>query len=163
MRRTAQLAGTALAAVLMAGCAGGGGDKADDRTASATPSAAPRPSAATGKGGPLDGAYAARSADGPVGLSLYGDKAAVYSDNGKRACVGSFHRDAKPATLALRCADGNTDRAGGKVEPTGDKTLVVTWDSGTKDTFTRTADAAPLPDPTRLGGGLPAPTKLGDG
>ncbi|MCD9144966.1 hypothetical protein [Streptomyces albireticuli] len=167
MRRAAQFTGAALvAAVLMTGC-GSGGDKDGGKKEAGAPSAAPSPpagdGASGGKGGSaLDGVYAARSGDGPVGLSVYQGKAALYADSGKRACTGTVGVDKKPVTFTLTCADGNTDRASGKVDQADGKTLVVSWADGRKDTFSRTGDAAQLPDPAKLGGGgLPAPTKLG--
>ncbi|MFI9205226.1 hypothetical protein [Streptomyces sp. NPDC053048] len=168
MREAVQFTGLALvAAVLMTGCGGSGGSGSDkdERAASASgsPSAATsqRATGGTGGAGALDGTYAARSDDGPVGLSVHRGKAGLYSNQGKRACTGVVHEDRKPAAFELRCADGNTDRATGTISRPNNDTLVVSWGSGKKDTFTRKADAAPLPDPTRLGGGLPAPTKLG--
>ncbi|WP_159395183.1 hypothetical protein [Streptomyces albireticuli] len=168
MRRAAQFTGAALvAAVLMTGCGSGGGDKDGGKKEAGAPSAAPSSPARGGvpdsKGGSsLDGVYAARSADGPVGLSVHQGKAALYADSGKRACTGTVGVDRKPVTFALTCADGNTDRASGKVERADGKALVVSWANGGKDTFSRTGDASQLPDPAKLGGGgLPAPTKLG--
>ncbi|PNE34828.1 hypothetical protein AF335_08585 [Streptomyces eurocidicus] len=149
----------------MTGC-GSGGDKDGGKKEAGAPSASSstaRDSALDGKGGSsFDGVYAARSGDGPVGLSVYQGKAALYADGGKRACTGTVGVDKKPVAFTLTCADGNTDRASGKVERSDGRTLVVSWAGGRKDTFSRTGDAAQLPDPAKLGGGgLPAPTKLG--
>lgn len=157
MRRTAQFTGAALvAAVLMTGC-DSGGDQDGGKKEAGAPSASSSPArggAPDGKGGSaLDGVYAARSGDGPVGLSVYQGKAALYADNGKRACTGTVGVAKKPVAFTLTCADGNTDRASGKVEHSDGKTLVVSWAGGKKDTFSRTGDAARLPEPTKLGGG----------
>ncbi|MFI9271759.1 hypothetical protein ACIGXM_13720 [Kitasatospora sp. NPDC052896] len=172
MHRAAKFTGAALvSAVLISGCSGHGGSGdarpngqagTDGPTAtSSQPSPAGAPAAGAANGDSLDGVYTARTTDGPVGLFVHRGKAAVYSDNGKRACTGTISQDEAPATLALNCADGNTDRAAGKIAPPSGGSLVVSWDSGKQDTFTRTGDASALPDPAALGGGLPTPAHLG--
>ncbi|MGW1074421.1 hypothetical protein [Streptomyces sp. NPDC002537] len=155
MRRAAQCTGVALAAtVLMTGCGSGGGDKADKPSASASSPQAPGPGevpAANG-GGHLDGVYGARSDDGTIGLSIFQGKAVVYAKNGQRVCTGTVGERAKPVTLALKCADGDTERSAGTVEKSEGKTLVVSWGAGKTDTFARTGDPVPLPSPKKLGG-----------
>ncbi|RLU78188.1 hypothetical protein CTZ27_37810 [Streptomyces griseocarneus] len=149
-----QYTGAALiAAVLMTGC-GNGGDSKGDKEDAGKPSAAPSTATARpGSGrGHLDGVYGAHGDDGAIGLSVYQGKAFVYANNGRRVCTGTVAEDAKPMTLALTCADGNKERSAGTVEQAEGTTLVVSWGGGKKDTFTRTADAAPLPSPKKLGG-----------
>ncbi|MFF5126940.1 hypothetical protein ACFY41_08335 [Streptomyces syringium] len=152
MRTAAQCTGAAfIAAVLLTGCGGGGDGKADDKpSARASGSSTP---AGNGASGSLDGVYAAApSADGALGLSLTHGRAALYADGGKRVCTGTVGEGAGPVTLTLTCGDGNTDRTRGTVERPGGRTVVVSWESGKKDTFTRTGAAAELPAPTELGG-----------
>ncbi|MCC3768423.1 hypothetical protein [Streptomyces sp. UNOC14_S4] len=158
MRKAVQYTGAALiAAVLMTGCGSGGGgstsgksDKADaGKDTAGPPTATARPSSGRGR---LDGVYGAHGDDGAIGLSVYQGKAVVYANNGQRVCTGTVAEEAKPMTLALTCADGNKERSAGTVEQAEGTTLVVSWGGGRKDTFTRTADSAPLPAPKKLGG-----------
>ncbi|MET9643626.1 hypothetical protein ACFZB6_15050 [Streptomyces syringium] len=156
MRTAAQCTGAAfIAAVLLTGCGGGGDGKAGgEPSASASKGASGNSAPAKdGASGSLDGVYAAApSADGAVGLSLSHGRAALYADGGKRVCTGAVGEGAGPVTLTLTCGDGNTDRTRGTVERPGGRTVVVSWESGRKDTFTRTGAAAELPEPTDLGG-----------
>ncbi|MGX8909961.1 hypothetical protein ACR820_32845 [Streptomyces netropsis] len=157
MRTAAQCTGAAfIAAVLLTGCGGGDGDGKAGGEPSASASKGTSGNSAPAKDGAvgsLDGVYAAApSADGAVGLSLSRGRAALYADGGKRVCTGTFGEGAGPVTLTLTCGDKNTDRTRGTVERPGGKTVVVSWESGKKDTFTRTGPAAELPEPTDLGG-----------
>ncbi|MEV6669146.1 hypothetical protein [Streptomyces sp. NPDC051162] len=153
MRRAAQYTGVALvAAVLMTGCGSGGDKKSADEPSASTPSGTGGDSPATGAPGHYDGVYGARSDDGMVGMTITQGKAIVYANNGKRACTGTVDEKDRPAKLALKCADGDTERTAGTVDSSDGKTLVVSWAAGRKDTFTRSGDPVPLPSPKKLGG-----------
>ncbi len=153
MRRAAQYTGVALVAtVLISGCGSSGdGKKSDDKPSTSAAPVAPSDAPAA-KGGRLDGVYGARSADGVIGMSVSQGKAVVYANGGKRACTGTVDEKADPMKIALKCADGNTERTAGTVERADGKTLVVSWGAGKADTFTRTGDPAALPSPVKLGG-----------
>ncbi|WP_338932971.1 hypothetical protein WEB32_32525 [Streptomyces netropsis] len=159
MRKAAQFTGAAfIVAVLLTGCGGGGGggdaQTGDKPSASASAGTSGNGTPAKeGASGSIDGVYAAApSADGAVGLSISHGRAALYAGGGKRVCTGTVGEGTGPVTLTLTCGDGNTDRTRGKVERSSGKTVVVSWESGKKDTFTRTGAAAELPAPTKLGG-----------
>ncbi|MEV4440480.1 hypothetical protein AB0K09_15935 [Streptomyces sp. NPDC049577] len=163
MRNAVQITGAALlAAVLMTGCSSSSGDDKNvgqDTTAPAKQPTTPASSAPAVPAGSVDGAYAAQTGEGPVGLSLVGGKAAVASEGGKRLCNGTNHG----TSIDVKCPDGSTKRTKGTIEKAEGTTLVVAWEGGPKDTFTRKGDAPKLPDTAKLpdGAKLPDPSKLG--
>lgn len=149
MRKAVQITGAAcIAAVLMTGCSkssdNGGGKKADGdkATASAQPAApgsnAPAPDPGSDNktdAAALNGGWAdLKSPDGAVGLYISGTKAAVV--NGAHKCSGGINQ-AKPATLDLSCADGDSKRTHGTVEKVDGSSLTVAWASGAKETFAK--------------------------
>ncbi|MFJ6464520.1 hypothetical protein ACIQM0_26400 [Streptomyces sp. NPDC091387] len=83
----------------------------------------------------LEGAWAGLTDGKAVVLSVASGKAVVVADS--HVCSGSAKGTDK-VTLALTCADGDTGRTAGAVESNDGKTLVVSWDGGTKDTFAKT-------------------------
>lgn len=78
-------------------------------------------------------------------LSVASGKAVVVADS--HVCSGTAKDMGKPM-LALTCADGNTDRTMGAIESNDGRTVVVSWDGGTKDKLAKTdADSLEgLPD-----------------
>lgn len=92
-------------------------------------------SASTGGLKALEGAWAGLSDDKAVVLSVASGKAVVIADS--HVCSGSAKGTDK-VTLELKCTDGDTDRTAGAVESNDGKTLVVSWDGGTKDTLGKT-------------------------
>ncbi|MFE9860128.1 hypothetical protein [Streptomyces sp. NPDC005780] len=100
---------------------------------------------ATGGLKALEGAWAGQTDGKAVVLSVASGKAVVVADS--HVCSGTAKDMGKPM-LALTCADGNTDRTMGAIESNDGKTVVVSWDGGTKDTLAKTdADSLEgLPD-----------------
>ncbi|NED87158.1 hypothetical protein G3I76_44630 [Streptomyces sp. SID11233] len=88
----------------------------------------------------LEGAWAGQTEGKAVVLSVAHGKAVVVADS--HVCSGSAKGTDK-VTLALKCADGDTDRTAGTVESNDGKTVVVSWDGGTKDSLGKT-DAGSL-------------------
>ncbi|CAM5370506.1 MULTISPECIES: hypothetical protein [Streptomyces] len=126
---------------------GGHGSDAgdDDQGGTGGESAAP---------GSADGAWQATVDGRSYFLTITRDQAATI---GEATCAGTFQDQA----LALKCADGSTDRARGKAELGADgKTLTVSWEGAGEDTFAR-VDPGELPTdlpsslPTELPSGLP--------
>ncbi|TXS56223.1 hypothetical protein [Streptomyces sp. t39] len=146
--RTSAVTAGLVAVLALTGCAGGddGGDKGK---ASASPTAS-----GDGTGGetqkPLDveGTWAGLTDAKPVVLSVKDGKAALLADG--HACTGEVEDHGSPM-LALKCADGNTDRTMGAIESNDGTTLVISWDAGKKDTLKKN-DGASLPEglPTAL-------------
>ncbi|MFD5424504.1 hypothetical protein [Streptomyces sp. NPDC127084] len=162
------LAATGLAAALMlTGCGSG-----DDTTDKSDKDTSPAPSAATGGGSggtsggadltALQGTWSAMGSE-MVALSFQDDKVSLIA--GPRVCTGLAKAADKP-TLTLKCADGDTERTAGTVESHDARTVVVSWESGVKDSLTKT-DTSGLPSglPTTLPTGIPTsmPTDLPKG
>lgn len=109
----------------------------------------------SGGGGPTDGAAAlegawAGKADGKaLVLSVASGKAVLITEQG--ACTGEV-RDTGTVTLALKCADGSTERTDGTVESVNGRTLVVSWSGGAKETRDTLAKTAPGTLPSGLPG-----------
>ncbi|WP_338677489.1 hypothetical protein V1460_34350 [Streptomyces sp. SCSIO 30461] len=156
------IAATGLAAALMlTGC--GSGDAADKggKATSAAPSAAT--GGGSGESSPaadltgLQGTWSAMGSE-MVALSFQDDKVSLIA--GPRVCTGVAKSGAEKPTLTLKCGDGDTKRTTGTVESHDAGTVVVSWESGTKDSLTKT-DASGLPSglptsiPTDLPKGLP--------
>ncbi|MEV0783502.1 hypothetical protein AB0I52_11105 [Streptomyces sp. NPDC050423] len=144
VRTGAVVATGLLTALALTGC-GGDGDKGgtDKGSGSATPPAPVGSGSATGGGESastgglkaLEGAWAGLSDDKAVVLSVASGKAVVIADS--HVCSGSAKGSDK-VTLELKCTDGDTGRTAGAVESNDGKTLVVSWDGGTKDTLGKT-------------------------
>ncbi|MEU5420255.1 hypothetical protein ACFY1P_26945 [Streptomyces sp. NPDC001407] len=161
MRKAVQITGAAvIAAVLMTGCSSQSDDK--DKNISATPPAsapakpadpaAQDPAKGTGVTGPVDGTYAAKIDGTGWGLVVSSTMAALAGAG--HVCNGTVDHNAKPPTLTLKCADGDTLRTQGKIVSADGKALVVSWSSGKKDTFLKTEKGgapAGLPDLGKLG------------
>ncbi|WNI31017.1 hypothetical protein [Streptomyces sp. ITFR-6] len=147
VRTGAVVATGLLTALALTGC-GSDNDKPDADKGSGSASA-PAPdhsdgsSAGGGSGGgtsadglkALEGAWAGQTDGKAVVLSVAHGKAVVVADS--HVCSGSAKGTDK-VTLALKCADGDTDRSAGTVESNDGKTVVVSWDGGTKDSLGRT-------------------------
>lgn len=147
VRTGAVVATGLLAALALTGC-GSDNDKPDSDSAKGSGSAsAPAPdhsdgsSAGGGDGtsadGPtaLEGAWAGQTDGKAVVLSVAHGKAVVVADS--HVCSGSA-KGTDTVTLALTCADGDTDRTAGTVESNDGRTVVVSWDGGTKDSLGKT-------------------------
>ncbi|MFF3733223.1 hypothetical protein ACFYXM_23630 [Streptomyces sp. NPDC002476] len=93
----------------------------------------------TNGAGALEGAWAGKTDGKAVVLSVASGKAVLITEQG--ACTGEV-RDTGRVTLALKCADGSTDRTDGTVESVNGRTVVVSWSVGTKDTLAKTAPGA---------------------
>lgn len=79
-------------------------------------------------------------------LSVASGKAVIVAES--HVCSGTAKDMGNKPMLALTCADGDTDRTMGAIESNDGKTVVVSWDGGTKDTLAKTdADSLEgLPD-----------------
>jgi hypothetical protein len=145
VRTTAAAAGL-VAALALTGCGSG---ESDDAGKDAAPSASP-----TETGGDTGGGDGGRSRDvegtwadtsgsaGPVALSVQNGTATLVAEG--HTCHGEVRETGKQM-LALKCADGNTDRATGTVESNDGTTLVISWETGKKDTLKK-VDQGRLPD-----------------
>ncbi|MBO0917449.1 hypothetical protein [Streptomyces laculatispora] len=147
VRTGAVVATGLLTALALTGC-GSDSDKGDtDGSSGSTATPAPAGSdgsgsstggedgAATGGLKALEGAWAGQTDGKAVVLSVASGKAVVVADS--HVCSGSA-KGGDEVTLELKCADGDTDRTAGAVESNDGKTLVVSWDGGTKDTLGKT-------------------------
>lgn len=147
VRTGAVVATGLLTALALTGC-GSDSDKGDtDGSSGSTATPAPaggdgsgssaggEDGAATGGLKALEGAWAGQTDGKAVVLSVASGKAVVVADS--HVCSGSA-KGADQVTLELKCADGDTDRTAGAVESNDGKTLVVSWDGGTKDTLGKT-------------------------
>ncbi|MEV8396981.1 hypothetical protein [Streptomyces niveus] len=148
-------------ALTLGGC--GGGDSGDDSGKDKN-SEAPAPSASDDAGGDeatpdatttadsLEGSWAGMTEGKAVALSVKEGKAALIAD--EHICQGAVEDMGGEPMLSLKCADGNTDRTMGSIDSNDGKTLVLSWEGGTKDSLTKT-DPGKLPD--ELPTGIPAP------
>ncbi|MEU9202387.1 hypothetical protein [Streptomyces sp. NPDC048332] len=151
-----------LTALALTGCGSDGDKEGADRSSGSTATPAPAGSTggddsgsgaddATGGVKALEGAWAGQTDGKAVVLSVASGKAVVVADS--HVCSGTAKDTDKPV-LSLKCADGDTARTAGAVESNDGRTVVVTWDGGTKDTLAKTdADSLeglpdlPTPDP----------------
>ncbi|MEU1468685.1 hypothetical protein ABZ434_10740 [Streptomyces sp. NPDC005761] len=155
VRTGAVLAAGLLAALALTGCSSdsdkGGTDKSSGSATTPAPTGGGSSDSGSGAddttGGlkALEGAWAGQTDGKAVVLSVASGKAVVVADS--HVCSGTAKDMGKPM-LALTCADGNTDRTMGAIESNDGKTVVVSWDGGTKDTLAKTdADSLEgLPD-----------------
>ncbi|MFC5803036.1 hypothetical protein [Streptomyces formicae] len=112
------------------GVNGGGSDPGPGSgSASASASASGEPS-----GGGLEGTWAGLSDSKVIALSVKDGQATLVA--GQHVCNGTVERAG--ATLALKCADGDTERTSGTVGSNDGTTVVVSWSTGAKDTLTKT-------------------------
>ncbi|MFJ8854317.1 hypothetical protein [Streptomyces sp. NPDC102437] len=109
------------------------GRQADDNSGSGTDAAA------------LEGGWAGKTDGKAVVLSVASGKAVLVTE--QHACTGTVQGAGK-VTLTLKCVDGGDDRTSGSVDSDNGKTVVISWDSGVKDTLAKT-------DPGALPSGLP--------
>ncbi|MFI9586554.1 hypothetical protein ACIHCQ_33060 [Streptomyces sp. NPDC052236] len=136
-----------VAALALTGCGSDGDDSASDK-ASATPAGS---GAETGSAS-IEGAWSGKTSDGKsIDLAVTGTKVVLLADG--HACTGEVADHGK-LMLSLKCADGNTDRTMGTIESSTDKSLVISWDAGAKDTLSKSAAGALPPG---LPSGLPTP------
>ncbi|MER5358581.1 hypothetical protein [Streptomyces sp. NPDC002785] len=155
MRKAARAAVmTVIAGVLLSGCSGGDGERAEPKASAGT--AEQRPSASPSGGGIIEratGAWksigAAKSADGLQTLTVTaGGKVVAKGD--KLDCTGTLKPGEKSGedapTLTLSCEGGNDGGRGvGTVGMKGDDALVIDWAGpkggwgGPVDSFRRTA------------------------
>ncbi|MFI6288656.1 hypothetical protein ACIBCM_28585 [Streptomyces sp. NPDC051018] len=142
VRTSVAAAGIATAiALVLTGCGSdgdGGGDSSKEKspapgapTASATDPGTEEPA---GDGGDIAGAWSGMSGGKPVSLGITGKKAVLVAEG--HTCSGEVADHGKQM-LALTCVDGNKDRTMGTIESSDDKTLVISWDSGKKDTLSK--------------------------
>ncbi|GAB2956195.1 hypothetical protein GCM10023080_014190 [Streptomyces pseudoechinosporeus] len=137
------------AALVLTGCSGsddGGGDEAS----SPQPSAAASSADADGGSGDSSGGGAAE-ADGLEGswvttkdgklvaLMIDGAKAALFSTGGSM-CSGTAGETSGTQKIALKCSDGNEDRAAGVIDSVNSSTMKVTWEGFGEETYTRSED-----------------------
>ncbi|MFI5751348.1 hypothetical protein ACIBBE_36790 [Streptomyces sp. NPDC051644] len=87
----------------------------------------------------LEGGWAGKTDGKAVVLSVASGKAVLVTE--QRACTGTV-KDMGKVMLALKCADGDTGRTMGSIVSNDGKTVVVSWDSGTKDTLAKTRPGA---------------------
>ncbi|MFI6652821.1 hypothetical protein ACIBI8_35095 [Streptomyces sp. NPDC050529] len=152
--RTATVVATGLlAALALTGCSSDsdkdGADKAAGSSATPAPAGSDSGSGADGATGglkALEGAWAGQTDGKAVVLSVASGKAVIVAES--HVCSGTAKDMGNKPMLALTCADGDTDRTMGAIESNDGKTVVVSWDGGTKDTLAKTdADSLEgLPD-----------------
>ncbi|MDP5312911.1 hypothetical protein P8A21_17855 [Streptomyces poriferorum] len=155
VRTGAVVATGLLTALALTGCSSDSDKEGADKSSGSTATPAPAGSAGddatagtddtTGGLKALEGAWAGQTDGKAVVLSVASGKAVVVADS--HVCSGTAKDMGKPM-LALTCADGNTDRTMGAIESNDGKTVVVSWDGGTKDKLAKTdADSLEgLPD-----------------
>ncbi|WP_405686759.1 hypothetical protein [Streptomyces sp. NBC_00057] len=143
------IAGLVTAAALT-GCSSDGKKSDPDGSSDAAKSSqAPGDSGSSSDSGAdaaaLEGGWAGKTDGKAVVLSVASGKAVLVTE--QRACTGTV-KDMGKVMLALKCADGDTDRTIGSIVSNDGKTVVVSWDGGTKDTLAKT-------DPGAIPSGLP--------
>ncbi|WP_328495628.1 hypothetical protein OHS59_24970 [Streptomyces sp. NBC_00414] len=141
-RITAAAAGLAATLVLTTGCSGDGGD--GDKDSPSGTSTAPTASADTGGGSGdstaeadgLDGNWLTTKGGKAVALVITGKEAGLFSTSGS-ICSGTAGKTSGMRMIALKCTDGNKDRAEGMVDSVDSTTLKVTWEGFGSETYTR--------------------------
>ncbi|MGI5197149.1 hypothetical protein ACQEVY_26560 [Streptomyces sp. CA-288835] len=151
-RRQARIASVAAglaAALVLTGCSGSD-DRGGDEASSPQPSAAASSADADGGSGGGSGGGAA-GADGVEGswvaskegklvaLMVEGSKAALFSTGGS-VCSGTAGGASGEQKIALKCTDGNKDRAAGVIDSVNSSTMKVTWEGFGEETYTRSED-----------------------
>ena len=149
VRIAAAAAGLA-AALVLAGCGsddGAGDDGAGDDDSSPETSAEPTESTDTGGGSGgstaeaegLEGSWLTTKDGKAVALVITGRKAALFSTGGS-PCGGTAGETAGMQMIALKCTDGNKDRAEGMVDSVNSTTLKVTWKDFGEETYRKSED-----------------------
>ncbi|QIP85379.1 hypothetical protein GLX30_16535 [Streptomyces sp. Tu 2975] len=157
--RTSAVAAGLVAALALTGCGSGDSDSddagKDQATASPTDAGGDSGDSGEGRARDIEGTWTGLSDGKPVALSVQDSNAAIVADG--HACTGEV-QDTGKQILALKCADGNTDRTLGSIESNDGTTLVISWDAGKKDTLKK-SEAGALPDglPTGLPSDFPTP------
>ncbi|MFE4328114.1 hypothetical protein ACFRQM_01355 [Streptomyces sp. NPDC056831] len=142
------IAGLVTAAALT-GCSSDG-RKSDPDSSSDAAKSSRAPGDSGSDAAALEGGWAGKTDGKTVVLSVASGKAVLVTE--QRACTGTV-KDTGKVMLALKCADGDTDRTMGSIESNDGRTVVVSWEGGTKDTLAKTEPGAipsGMPD-------LPAP------
>ncbi|MER5849301.1 hypothetical protein ABT126_20150 [Streptomyces sp. NPDC002012] len=133
------IAGLVTAAALT-GCSSDGKKSDPDAGSDAAKSSrAPGESDSDSGTAALEGGWAGKTDGKAVVLSVASGKAVLVTE--QRACTGTV-KDMGKVMLALKCADGDTGRTMGSIESNDGKTVVVSWDGGTKDTLAKTEPGA---------------------
>ncbi|MFD4940999.1 hypothetical protein ACFWNT_00295 [Streptomyces sp. NPDC058409] len=133
------IAGLVTAAALT-GCSSDGRKSDPDGGSGAAKSGqAPGDSDSGADAAALEGGWAGKTDGKAVVLSVASGKAVLVTE--QRACTGTV-KDMGKVMLALKCADGDTDRTMGSIVSNDGKTVVVSWDGGTKDTLAKTEPGA---------------------
>ncbi|MFF9569445.1 hypothetical protein [Streptomyces sp. NPDC014685] len=152
VRAGAVLATGILATVALTGCSSDSGKSDPGKDSAAgqeTPGQGSGDSgddgASAGDASTLEGGWVGKTDGKSIVLSVSSGKAALVTE--ERACTGTV-QDTDKVVIALKCVSGGTDRSSGSVESNDGKTVVISWDSGVKDTLTKT-------DPGALPSGLP--------
>ncbi|MFD5650248.1 hypothetical protein [Streptomyces sp. NPDC127039] len=118
----------------------GGGDKtsaAPGASASTDPGGDAGGSPSAGAAGELEGSWLATTDGQAVALMVTGDKAALFATGGT-VCSGTAKETSGTRTIRLKCADGSTDRATGKVGAVDATSLTVAWEGELgEETYTR--------------------------
>ncbi|WP_151477720.1 hypothetical protein [Streptomyces albicerus] len=151
-RIAAAAAGLAAALVLTTGCSSDDGGGGDDSPSATGP--APTESADTGGGsgdsggstaeaGALEGSWLATKGGKAVALVITGEQAGLFSTGGS-VCSGTAKEASGMQMIALKCSDGNKDRAEGMVDSVDSKTMKVTWEGFGEETYTK-AEGGKLP------------------
>ncbi|MDQ0985238.1 hypothetical protein [Streptomyces sp. V2I9] len=139
------------ASFALTACGGGGDGGGDGAKGSGTDaSASPTPGSDSGDsagGGAadaaaLEGTWVGLTEGKNVTVSIASGKVALVAD--QSVCQGDVKDMGGKPMLALTCTDGGTDRAMGAIESVDAEKLVVSWDSGAKDSLTK-AEAGKLP------------------
>ncbi|MBW1602568.1 hypothetical protein JJV70_10710 [Streptomyces sp. JJ66] len=153
MRTSARVTGTAaaIAAVLLSGGCGQGGDGEDEKPAAEKSQNTGVDPETERQPGTVQGIWRT-SADGEeLVLSIFADGVSLVRESG--TCDGRVTEADQP-TLTLTCngdqGDNGTERSNGTVEKVDSEELTISWNSGATDTYTKIADA-PKDMPTDLG------------
>ncbi|MET9917228.1 hypothetical protein ABZZ04_09100 [Streptomyces sp. NPDC006435] len=158
VRAGAVLATGILATVALTGCSSDSGkddpgkDSAAGQETPAQGSGGGDDDASAGDASMLEGGWAGQTDGKAIVLSVSSGKAALVTE--ERACTGTV-QDTDKVVIALKCVSGGTDRTSGSVESNDGKTVVISWDSGVKDTLAKT-------DPGALPSGLPELPDMSD-
>lgn len=149
--RFASVAAGLAAALVLTGCSSDSdGNTAGDEASSPQPSAAASSADAEGgsSGGSGGGAAEADGVEGSwvttkegklIALMVDGAKVAMFSTGGSM-CSGTARETSGEQKIALKCTDGNKDRAAGVIDSVNSSTMKVTWEGFGEETYTRSED-----------------------
>nr|WP_241267341.1 hypothetical protein [Streptomyces scabichelini] len=130
------------AALVLTACSGSGSDEstAGDETSSPETSAAATESADTGgstaEADGVEGSWLATKGGKAVALVINDGQAGLFSTGGS-VCNGTARETSGMQMIALKCTDGNEDRAEGMVDSVNSTTMKVTWEGFGEETYTR--------------------------